>query len=232
MDSAELHTFLLFMRKQRADSLRELRLTLREVIERRVCDDTYNSDDVTSILNDAQLNAEATFTSEGMRHAHMTALLVAQYVKQAGDGGVALKGDMRVIEDRERLREAAALEERLFAGGGGGEFVVGEVEVGEQESGEAIGLKARIAELEKALQDLKMSSLASISRTKDAIDDESLQKIKAMSMRIKSLESDLEGRIDKSVPVQNLKKMLLQKNDLLKEYRMKLEKLDPTFTDS
>ncbi|KAJ3351280.1 Leucine zipper transcription factor-like protein 1 [Entophlyctis luteolus] len=35
---------------------------------------------------------------------------------------------------------------------------------------------------------------------------------------------DLENRVDKSTPVQNLKKMLMQKNEVLKEYREKLSR--------
>ncbi|KAJ3199582.1 hypothetical protein HDU82_000304 [Entophlyctis luteolus] len=50
--------------------------------------------------------------------------------------------------------------------------------------------------------------------------------ISALMRRIRSLEKDLENRVDKSTPVQNLKKMLMQKNEVLKEYREKLSRYD------
>ncbi|ORY53134.1 hypothetical protein BCR33DRAFT_845354 [Rhizoclosmatium globosum] len=226
---SELHRYLIFMRKQRADSLKELRLTLKEVAERRVTETTYNSDDVREILNDATVNCEATFQSEGMLQSHMNMLLIQQYLTQAGAKGLVLVGDMKELENRDRLAEAAEFEENLFSGRVGTLEAKPQPEANPINNGETILLKGKIAELEKALNDLKMNAIVQRPVKNEAPD--LLRKISLMSERIKGLEADLEGRIDKSMPVQNLKKMLQQKNELLKEYRTKLSKYDPSFLE-
>ncbi|KAJ3298960.1 Leucine zipper transcription factor-like protein 1 [Rhizoclosmatium sp. JEL0117] len=226
---SELHRYLIFMRKQRADSLKELRLTLKEVAERRVTETTYNSDDVREILNDATVNCEATFQSEGMLQSHMNMLLIQQYLTQAGAKGLVLVGDMKELENRDRLAEAAEFEENLFSGRAGTLEARPQPEANPINNGETILLKGKIAELEKALNDLKMNAI--VQRPVKNETPDLLRKISLMSERIKGLETDLEGRIDKSMPVQNLKKMLQQKNELLKEYRTKLSKYDPSFLE-
>ncbi|KAI9342897.1 hypothetical protein BDR26DRAFT_1006562 [Obelidium mucronatum] len=226
MDSAkhELTRYLVFMRKQRLDATKELRLTLKEVADRRIVDTTYNEDDVRDILHDATVNCEATFLSEGMLQSHMNFLLIQQYLNQAGEKGLELVGDMKELEDRTRLASVAEFEDNLLTGNNQLNLLPTTVSVNPPETDR---LKDKIADLEKALEDLKMNAMSQRSEKNETIE---MQKtIKILTQRVKSLESDLDDRIDKSVPVQNMKKMLMQKNELLKEYRSKLSKLDPSF---
>ncbi|KAJ3249909.1 Leucine zipper transcription factor-like protein 1 [Chytriomyces hyalinus] len=229
----ELKKYLGFMRKQRADSIKELKLTLKEVAERRVVETTYNCDDVRDILHDATVNCEATFQSEVMLHSHMNMLLIQQYIAQASKQNVALKGDIRELEDRKRLAEAALFEESLFSSTGHIpelNMKPDPVEVGPSPT--ETKLKSRIEELEKALLQLKLSTASQKLQTKLDETESNNKALLRLTERVRALESELDDRIDKSTPVQNLKKMILQKNDLLKEYRTRLIQLDPGFADS
>ncbi|KAI8622152.1 leucine zipper-domain-containing protein [Chytriomyces sp. MP71] len=231
MNHEELTKYLAFMRKQRADSMKELKLTLKEVAERRVVDDTYNSDDVRDILHDATVNCEATFQSEVMLHSHMNTLLIRQYIEQAAQSNVTLKGDIRELENRERLAEVARLEESLFSKGGNNvKLETISAQTTQLPTPLEVKLKSRVDELEAALLNLKLSAAA--QKIHKAAEEMEGQNVSRLNQRIKALEKELEDRIDKSVPVQNLKKMILQKNEILKDYRARLTRLDPTFSES
>ncbi|KAJ3386220.1 Leucine zipper transcription factor-like protein 1 [Entophlyctis sp. JEL0112] len=216
----ETKNYLAFMRSQRAVSLRELKSTMNEVAERRIVETTkievicrYNSDDVSDILGDVARNCEATFQAELMLHSHMNFLLIQQYVNQALKKGFQLGANFSELENRKLLAEAAELENRLFAGG--------TVPVA-LSSASTLQLSHE-TELQQKIDDEKNIKIPKMDYETCTVlkSDPDLQ-ISSLMRRIRSLEKDLENRVDKSTPVQNLKKMLMQKNEVLKEYREKL----------
>ncbi|KAJ3175537.1 Leucine zipper transcription factor-like protein 1 [Irineochytrium annulatum] len=214
--------YLNLIRSQRHQSIRELKCVVREIRDRRLCEDTYNNDDVGAILAECEQSLAGTFECEMMHQSHLNVLLMQQYFVQADAKGMRLEGNMGKLEDRALLEAAKRFEEDVFAGKAAQEPTPAqsneELVDKNDESAEKIADQARrIKQLEQQVQLLKQ----------EAADNLRKEELKNLRARLSTLESDLNVRLDRSTPVQELRRMMKVKNDRVREYRDRLAKYEP-----
>lgn len=259
---AQLVAYFKFIRKQRAQSLKELQLTFKEILDRSLALDphqnsiTYNHDDIQAIFRDLQETMDQTLKSELTLHSHLNVMLLSQYFAQCQDSGLELQGNFPELENANLLASAARFEETHFAAGSTESlslpltnkppFMAGE-------DPEKVQLRLKIKSLEAEISESRRQSrtagpLPSLGSApldtftspvkKDLFSierDQRLQELtrerEQLSQRVKELERDLNDRIDRSLPIQNLIKLMDRKNNLLAEYRERLGRFDASVLD-
>ncbi|KAJ3416663.1 Leucine zipper transcription factor-like protein 1 [Chytridiales sp. JEL 0842] len=223
----EIVSYLKFIRLQRIQTIKELHLTFKEITERRLVEDTYNEQDVQSIIDELEATSKSTMEDELVQHSHMNVVLLLQYLDQAERRDLVLNANMPKLEDRDLLAMAAKIEKDHFSANANGQTAQENVKSASQDS-----ISLQPESVHRAIETSSISK--ELERNlRDRIDDleEELRQLKLKTLVPPLPAKDLEVRLDRSTPVQNLKKMLASKNDMLREYRSRLARYDPSILD-
>ncbi|KAJ3291753.1 Leucine zipper transcription factor-like protein 1 [Borealophlyctis nickersoniae] len=254
----QIISYLRFIRLKRAQSLQEVLLTFDETKERRLVETTYTADEVTDIIAEVEKTVKSIVEDELILHSHTNALLLQQYLSQADGWKMRLTSNIAELENRASLQAMAKFEEEQFSSkvkasrpktvvvsGGSDETIESlrrevarlEIELKEAQQRKSAP-SGTVDKVHSKPPQMTTSRLDSLPPLPDKAQAEQIIKAQVAKMilteitklqeRVRSLEEDLNIRIDQSKPVQNLKKMLARKNEQVKDYRTRLARYDPS----
>jgi hypothetical protein len=182
-DHSDIKTYLQYSQQERLRTVHEILQDLKETI-------SLNSDTSPAELLDSLSSVlSATITNELCVHAHGTALLMMQYLKQHP----SLKADIPKLEDKVGLEEMARYERELFENAVASPPVKVEV------------MQHVVAKAEPAPVKDNTKEISKITARYDA-------QISGLKQQIHRLEQDLRLRLSDSNPVIKLREMLEDKN--------------------
>ncbi|KAJ3379954.1 Leucine zipper transcription factor-like protein 1 [Lobulomyces angularis] len=197
--SVEISNYLIYSRLQRNKTLKELKTTIEEVINKLLesQEGTFNREDISMLQSQLKVELNTIINSELIFHAHSNTLLLNQYLNQKND----LKSNISELENRDLLLKIADFENSLFSNPN---------ELPDFKFDQNDDKKETIEINKVPTEDLN------IKENHELIKNENLnlkKEIDKLNFKLKNLEADLTTRLDKSKPVQNLINILKSKND-------------------
>ncbi|XP_069675213.1 leucine zipper transcription factor-like protein 1 isoform X2 [Periplaneta americana] len=106
--------YMKFARYQRTQNLKAIEYAFKDVLDSRLLEETYTSDEVQELLLGLCKVVRADIETELISCTHMTILLLKQLFEQAEKWHLRLQADLSELENREQLEVVKALENNEF----------------------------------------------------------------------------------------------------------------------
>lgn len=238
-------SYLRFARLKRFQSLRELETQFQDVIGRRITkEEIYTREEVLELVHELQTLVQSDVEVELVESSHTTVLLLSQYFGQAEHWHMKLTSNIAQLENRALLNSIADFEKEQFSEKpkDTDEHRTKLAPVLDLEATELLRQEIDRLQLENAL--LKQKSkpekclgdaatpndetvVSGLNRKiaeleQQAANADMTPEMNRLKLQISSLEEALEGKLSESKPVQNLQKILIKKNQEIKELMQKL----------
>ncbi|KAJ9593406.1 hypothetical protein L9F63_015032 [Diploptera punctata] len=107
--------YMKFARYQRSQNLKAIELAFKDVLDSRLLEDTYTSDEVHELLIGLSRVIRGDIETELITSTHMTILLLKQLFEQAEKWHLRLQADLSELENREQLEVIKVLENDEFS---------------------------------------------------------------------------------------------------------------------
>ncbi|PSN46103.1 Leucine zipper transcription factor-like protein 1 [Blattella germanica] len=106
--------YMKFARYQRNQNLKAIEYAFKDVLDSRLLEDTYTSEEVQELLTGLSQVVRGDIETELISSSHMTILLLKQLFEQAEKWHLRLQADLSELENREQLEVIKALETNEF----------------------------------------------------------------------------------------------------------------------
>ncbi|KAL3313485.1 Leucine zipper transcription factor-like protein 1 [Cichlidogyrus casuarinus] len=241
--SESITALLGFFRSQNLQRIKSIEGCFDDISATSLKGSVFTIDEVNNILNNLQEQIKIEAELEFINASHTAILLLTQLFQQAERWHLRLAPDIGELENRALLDKIKAFESSFNTLSGQSKLKVDPLsgdraanllqreiarlqtenaDLREKISGNRLEIDkqsiqdAEIKRLKSELEELKASH-------RNSFDSAELAKVQAM---LKVSQSELEKRVNETIPFQNLKQILLRKNEQLKEIRKQISDME------
>ncbi|KAF0686280.1 Aste57867_21886 [Aphanomyces stellatus] len=240
----EISKFLKFFRSRLATHIENIEAEFDDTLSDRLSsDDVYSQKDVTDVLKSLCFAVKANARSELQDTINMTALLLRQVFHEAQDNRMTMELDTGIVEDKDMLEKVERLSVAEWAADERREAKKVVAKPTHDEEFETVqkenqNLRQRLEQLQKdcskalkekqrAQDDMdELRQAAHASRHVDALERE-LKESRDIIAEYERSAKEANQHITQTKQFQQLKKMVAQKNESLKDLRKRLLKYEP-----
>ncbi|KRX08149.1 hypothetical protein PPERSA_01694 [Pseudocohnilembus persalinus] len=239
----ELQKLLGFFRNKRQETVEDIEPALKEFISDNISDETlmYNKDDVLNLLQKFALSQKTAFEQDLAKTARMGGVYVKLLMLEAQKSDITFQANTDLIEDIRLIDimkqieigegfKVENLEEKLKNANlhKRGSNKLQSMQSQKLQEGDQ-DLQKKIQELENEIKSLKSGQDKQTNLFGNDEKNQLLNEIEDLKQKIHDMESEYEGvksdldkKLNESTQVNNLKKMMQQKNKQLKELKEEL----------
>eukprot|EP00743_Colponemidia_sp_Colp-15_P004213 GILK01004545.1.p1 GENE.GILK01004545.1~~GILK01004545.1.p1 ORF type:complete len:276 (-),score=79.74 GILK01004545.1:138-932(-) len=246
----ELKRYLHFFKLKREFHLKEVENIVNDFKEDRLLDDVFSKEEVETLIDNLSATLRNTLQTELQGSSRMSAIYVRQLLASAQSSNVSLHGDTGILEDQRLLEDVAKIEsgKHVHTPSTG---VSGASRLPTLQSAfnndpsllnELNEMKEKNRTLTERYQQMQQQLTALAKAKNDGDNTAAMEDIQQDMERLRlelerkaemveALNSEAQRKLNESTQFQQLKKMIQQKNDQLKDYRARLSRYEQVVND-